>query len=65
MYWLRDWEDIDRATVDAKRGKHEAAAGYNEYAPIVTIPLSRESLNLVSSSPCFSNLFFENVEKVD
>ena len=65
MYWLRACVDIDSATEEANKGRHDAAAGYREYAPIVTIPLRRESLNFVSSSPCFRSFLLNKVEKVD
>lgn len=48
MYWFNAWVDIESATDEAKSGRHEKPTGYSEYAPMVTIPFNKESLNLVS-----------------
>ena len=39
---------MERAIVDANKGRHEKAAGYREKEPMVTSPLSTDNLNLVN-----------------
>ena len=64
MYWFNACVDIESATDESSKGKQDIAVGYNEYAPIVTIPLRTDNLNLVSSSPCFNILLFPIVEVI-
>ncbi len=64
MYWFNACVDIDNAIDEANKGKQEIAVGYNEYAPMVTIPLRTDNLNLVNYRPCFNILLLARVEVI-
>jgi hypothetical protein len=48
MYWLSAWVDIESSIDDANNGRQLNGVEYRLYEATVTIPLSTESLNLVS-----------------
>ena len=53
---------MDNETEAKKRGKAENGAEYRAYELVVTMPLSKDSLNLVSSDACFANFLMDSVE---